>query len=87
MNFVAALAYCLALPAVFTQPSDHHLAEPARAPTSILQALCLIHLPSLFFVPYREYDPHECDEALGDDDERLRAEPQLEVLRPRPGRF
>ena len=38
-------------------------------------------------IPYREYDPHEGDQSLGDDDERLRAEPQLEVLRPRPRRF
>ena len=32
MNFVTALAYhfCLALPAVFTQPADHLLAKPCR---------------------------------------------------------
>ena len=33
MNFVTALAYhfCLALPATFTQPGDHLLAEPCNA--------------------------------------------------------
>ena len=32
VNFVAALAYhfCLALPALFTQPGNHHLAEPCN---------------------------------------------------------
>ena len=33
MNFVTAVAYhfCLVLPAAFTQPGDHPLAEPCRA--------------------------------------------------------
>ena len=35
VNFVPALAYhiCLALPAEFTQPGDHLLAEPCRVCT------------------------------------------------------
>ena len=38
MNFVAALAYhfCLVLPAAFTQPGVHFLAEPVHASSVVL---------------------------------------------------
>ena len=46
VNFVPAVAYhfCLALPAVFTQPGDNHLGEPCRVGFYICEACYVLTL-------------------------------------------